>query len=158
MTLKLEKNPDIVGELGRIKEHRILVGFAAETPSDFGIAFSEKNKACISGDAMPSTFSPLILWNSLTYSAVVSVNLSFTVLFVKYPNSYIRSFSRVTAGSFIPAFKVLYLATSSGLIRLIGDGDNVGVGFVVGFGVGFSVGLGVGLTVGEASPSLVKTQ
>ncbi len=31
MTLKLEKNPDIVGELGRIKEHRILVGFAAET-------------------------------------------------------------------------------------------------------------------------------
>ena len=31
MTLELTKNPDIIGELGMIKEHRILVGFAAET-------------------------------------------------------------------------------------------------------------------------------
>jgi len=31
LLLKLEKNPDIIGELGRIKEDRILVGFAAET-------------------------------------------------------------------------------------------------------------------------------
>ncbi|MBA4417554.1 MAG: bifunctional phosphopantothenoylcysteine decarboxylase/phosphopantothenate--cysteine ligase CoaBC [Syntrophus sp. (in: bacteria)] len=31
MTLELEKNPDILEELGRIKENRILVGFAAET-------------------------------------------------------------------------------------------------------------------------------
>ncbi len=29
--LELEKNPDIIAELGRIKEERILVGFAAET-------------------------------------------------------------------------------------------------------------------------------
>ena len=29
--LELTKNPDIIGELGMIKEHRILVGFAAET-------------------------------------------------------------------------------------------------------------------------------
>jgi phosphopantothenoylcysteine decarboxylase / phosphopantothenate---cysteine ligase len=31
MVLELEKNPDILAELGRIKENRILVGFAAET-------------------------------------------------------------------------------------------------------------------------------
>ena len=31
MILELIKNPDIIGELGMIKEHRILVGFAAET-------------------------------------------------------------------------------------------------------------------------------
>jgi phosphopantothenoylcysteine decarboxylase/phosphopantothenate--cysteine ligase len=31
MTLELTKNPDIIGELGMIKEHRILIGFAAET-------------------------------------------------------------------------------------------------------------------------------
>jgi phosphopantothenoylcysteine decarboxylase/phosphopantothenate--cysteine ligase len=31
MTLELTKNPDIIGELGLVKEHRILVGFAAET-------------------------------------------------------------------------------------------------------------------------------
>jgi phosphopantothenoylcysteine decarboxylase/phosphopantothenate--cysteine ligase len=31
MLLQLEKNPDIIGELGKIKENRILVGFAAET-------------------------------------------------------------------------------------------------------------------------------
>lgn len=31
MILELTKNPDIIGELGMIKEHRILVGFAAET-------------------------------------------------------------------------------------------------------------------------------
>jgi len=31
MMLELSKNPDIIGELGAIKEHRILVGFAAET-------------------------------------------------------------------------------------------------------------------------------
>jgi phosphopantothenoylcysteine decarboxylase/phosphopantothenate--cysteine ligase len=30
-TLELERNPDILQELGRIKEDRILVGFAAET-------------------------------------------------------------------------------------------------------------------------------
>ena len=31
MTLELEKNPDIIGELGKIKGDRIIVGFAAET-------------------------------------------------------------------------------------------------------------------------------
>jgi phosphopantothenoylcysteine decarboxylase / phosphopantothenate---cysteine ligase len=31
MTLDLEKNPDIIGELGEIKGDRVLVGFAAET-------------------------------------------------------------------------------------------------------------------------------
>jgi phosphopantothenoylcysteine decarboxylase / phosphopantothenate---cysteine ligase len=31
MVWELEKNPDIIGELGKVKEHRILVGFAAET-------------------------------------------------------------------------------------------------------------------------------
>ncbi len=31
LTLELEKNPDILGELGKIKGDRILVGFAAET-------------------------------------------------------------------------------------------------------------------------------
>jgi phosphopantothenoylcysteine decarboxylase/phosphopantothenate--cysteine ligase len=31
VTLELEKNPDILAELGRVKENRILVGFAAET-------------------------------------------------------------------------------------------------------------------------------
>ena len=31
MTLELTKNPDIIGELGLVKEHRILIGFAAET-------------------------------------------------------------------------------------------------------------------------------
>jgi len=31
MTLELEKNPDIIGELGKVKEQRIIVGFAAET-------------------------------------------------------------------------------------------------------------------------------
>jgi phosphopantothenoylcysteine decarboxylase/phosphopantothenate--cysteine ligase len=31
MLLELEKNPDIIGELGKLKENRILVGFAAET-------------------------------------------------------------------------------------------------------------------------------
>lgn len=31
VTLELEKNPDIIGELGKIKGNRILVGFAAET-------------------------------------------------------------------------------------------------------------------------------
>jgi phosphopantothenoylcysteine decarboxylase / phosphopantothenate---cysteine ligase len=31
VTLELEKNPDIIAELGAAKEHRILVGFAAET-------------------------------------------------------------------------------------------------------------------------------
>jgi phosphopantothenoylcysteine decarboxylase / phosphopantothenate---cysteine ligase len=29
--LELEKNPDIIAELGAVKEHRVLVGFAAET-------------------------------------------------------------------------------------------------------------------------------
>jgi phosphopantothenoylcysteine decarboxylase/phosphopantothenate--cysteine ligase len=31
MLLELTKNPDIIGELGMLKENRILVGFAAET-------------------------------------------------------------------------------------------------------------------------------
>jgi phosphopantothenoylcysteine decarboxylase / phosphopantothenate---cysteine ligase len=31
VTLELEKNPDILAKLGRVKEHRVLVGFAAET-------------------------------------------------------------------------------------------------------------------------------
>ncbi|MBA4389807.1 MAG: bifunctional phosphopantothenoylcysteine decarboxylase/phosphopantothenate--cysteine ligase CoaBC [Syntrophus sp. (in: bacteria)] len=31
LMLELEKNPDIIGELGKVKEDRILVGFAAET-------------------------------------------------------------------------------------------------------------------------------
>jgi phosphopantothenoylcysteine decarboxylase / phosphopantothenate---cysteine ligase len=31
MMLELEKNPDIIGELGKIKDNRIIVGFAAET-------------------------------------------------------------------------------------------------------------------------------
>lgn len=31
ITLELEKNPDIIAELGKVKEHRVLVGFAAET-------------------------------------------------------------------------------------------------------------------------------
>ncbi|OPY68117.1 MAG: Coenzyme A biosynthesis bifunctional protein CoaBC [Syntrophorhabdus sp. PtaU1.Bin050] len=35
MTLELEKNPDILGELGKIKEHRVLIGFAAETENLF---------------------------------------------------------------------------------------------------------------------------
>ena len=33
LTLELAKNPDILGELGRVKGNRILVGFAAETGS-----------------------------------------------------------------------------------------------------------------------------
>ncbi|MDD4168753.1 MAG: bifunctional phosphopantothenoylcysteine decarboxylase/phosphopantothenate--cysteine ligase CoaBC [Desulfotomaculaceae bacterium] len=31
LTIELEKNPDILAELGRIKKHQLLVGFAAET-------------------------------------------------------------------------------------------------------------------------------
>jgi len=31
LTLVLEKNPDILAELGRLKENQVLVGFAAET-------------------------------------------------------------------------------------------------------------------------------
>ena len=31
VSLELEKNPDIIAELGAVKEHRVLVGFAAET-------------------------------------------------------------------------------------------------------------------------------
>lgn len=31
LTLELEKNPDILAELGQLKQHQILVGFAAET-------------------------------------------------------------------------------------------------------------------------------
>jgi phosphopantothenoylcysteine decarboxylase / phosphopantothenate---cysteine ligase len=33
MTIELEKNPDILWELGQKKQHQILVGFAAETQS-----------------------------------------------------------------------------------------------------------------------------
>jgi phosphopantothenoylcysteine decarboxylase/phosphopantothenate--cysteine ligase len=35
MTLQLEKNPDILAELGKVKEHRVLIGFAAETENLF---------------------------------------------------------------------------------------------------------------------------
>jgi phosphopantothenoylcysteine decarboxylase / phosphopantothenate---cysteine ligase len=35
MTIELEKNPDILGELGGIKGNRILIGFAAETENVF---------------------------------------------------------------------------------------------------------------------------
>jgi len=44
MTLELEKNPDILGELGKIKEHRVLIGFAAETENLFEHA-AEKLKS-----------------------------------------------------------------------------------------------------------------
>ncbi len=33
MMLELEKNPDIIAELGKVKEQRVLIGFAAETES-----------------------------------------------------------------------------------------------------------------------------
>jgi len=42
--LELEKNPDIIGELGRIKEQRILVGFAAETQNLFDHAAEKLKK------------------------------------------------------------------------------------------------------------------
>jgi phosphopantothenoylcysteine decarboxylase/phosphopantothenate--cysteine ligase len=35
VVLELDKNPDIIGELGKIKEHRVLIGFAAETENVF---------------------------------------------------------------------------------------------------------------------------
>jgi len=45
MTLELEKNPDIIAELGRVKEERIIVGFAAETENLFDNAREKlKNK------------------------------------------------------------------------------------------------------------------
>jgi len=46
LTLELEKNPDILGELGAIKGRKILVGFAAETEDLIGNAgkkLTEKN-------------------------------------------------------------------------------------------------------------------
>lgn len=46
LTLELEKNPDILGELGAIKGEKILVGFAAETEDLIGNAgkkLTEKN-------------------------------------------------------------------------------------------------------------------
>jgi phosphopantothenoylcysteine decarboxylase/phosphopantothenate--cysteine ligase len=42
--LELEKNPDIIGELGRIKEQRILIGFAAETQNIFDHAAEKLRK------------------------------------------------------------------------------------------------------------------
>jgi phosphopantothenoylcysteine decarboxylase/phosphopantothenate--cysteine ligase len=43
--LELEKNPDIIGELGKVKEERIIVGFAAETENIFENAREKlKNK------------------------------------------------------------------------------------------------------------------
>jgi len=45
MALELEKNPDIIGELGKVKEERIIVGFAAETENIFDNAKEKlKNK------------------------------------------------------------------------------------------------------------------
>jgi phosphopantothenoylcysteine decarboxylase / phosphopantothenate---cysteine ligase len=44
MTLEFEKNPDIIGELGMIKENRILVGFAAETENIFENAAGKLKK------------------------------------------------------------------------------------------------------------------
>ena len=45
MALELEKNPDIIGELGKVKEERIVVGFAAETENLFDNAKEKlKNK------------------------------------------------------------------------------------------------------------------
>jgi phosphopantothenoylcysteine decarboxylase/phosphopantothenate--cysteine ligase len=45
INLELEKNPDIIGELGKIKEHRVLIGFAAETENIFEHAAEKlKNK------------------------------------------------------------------------------------------------------------------
>lgn len=41
--LELEKNPDIIGELGKVKGHRVLIGFAAETENVFDHA-AEKLK------------------------------------------------------------------------------------------------------------------
>jgi phosphopantothenoylcysteine decarboxylase/phosphopantothenate--cysteine ligase len=42
--LELEKNPDIIGELGKIKEHRVLIGFAAETENVFDHAAEKLKK------------------------------------------------------------------------------------------------------------------
>lgn len=45
MTLELERNPDIIAELGKVKEERIIVGFAAETENLFENAREKlKNK------------------------------------------------------------------------------------------------------------------
>jgi phosphopantothenoylcysteine decarboxylase/phosphopantothenate--cysteine ligase len=44
VTLELEKNPDIIGELGKIKEHRVLIGFAAETENLFDHAAEKLKK------------------------------------------------------------------------------------------------------------------
>ncbi len=44
LTLKLKKNPDIAYELGKIKGHRILVGFAAETNDLIENAKTKVNK------------------------------------------------------------------------------------------------------------------
>lgn len=42
--LELEKNPDIIGELGKVKEQRVLVGFAAETENLFDHAAEKLKK------------------------------------------------------------------------------------------------------------------
>lgn len=42
--LELEKNPDIIGELGKVKEHRVLIGFAAETENVFDHAAEKLKK------------------------------------------------------------------------------------------------------------------
>jgi phosphopantothenoylcysteine decarboxylase / phosphopantothenate---cysteine ligase len=41
MTIELEKNPDILGELGSMKGNRILIGFAAETENVFEYAIQK---------------------------------------------------------------------------------------------------------------------
>ena len=44
LTLTLERNPDILAELGALKGHRVLVGFAAETRDIFANAQRKVNK------------------------------------------------------------------------------------------------------------------
>lgn len=44
MSLELEKNPDILVELGKVKENRIVVGFAAETENVFDHAIEKLKK------------------------------------------------------------------------------------------------------------------
>jgi phosphopantothenoylcysteine decarboxylase / phosphopantothenate---cysteine ligase len=44
INLELEKNPDIIGELGKIKEHRVLIGFAAETENVYDHAAEKLKK------------------------------------------------------------------------------------------------------------------
>jgi len=61
-------------------------------------------------------------------------------------NSYIRSFSLETSGSFIPGFNVLNLAISSVVMKEIGAGEGVVVGLDIGVGVNCTVGVGAGMS------------